>query len=104
MPTNTAKSKTYLGRLLRRARLGAEITAQQLADRLDEIAVTGPKGQHRGCSASQVLRWETGESEPRFDTLRAIATVYRVTVGQLVDGVLPQALPDDEPAAESAHP
>jgi transcriptional regulator with XRE-family HTH domain len=91
METADKRSRTLLGKRLRRARICAEISAEQLAKRLSY-------------SVSQVLRWEWGDSEPPFETLQAVALVYGLTVGQLVDGVLPERvdMSDEEPPPSAA--
>ena len=42
-----------------------------------------------GKEGQTVYRWEAGRTRPSFADLEALAALYEITVGELVDGVSP---------------
>jgi transcriptional regulator with XRE-family HTH domain len=66
--TTGQQSSPGLGTLIRQARTDAELTQERLAE-----LVSGAAG--RRTNRLQVLNWEAGRHQPRFESLQAIATV-----------------------------
>jgi transcriptional regulator with XRE-family HTH domain len=63
-----------IGKTMRDARERLELTQSQMAERLDRTQV-------------QISKWETGESLPRTEDVRAVAREYKLKPEQLLPRV-----------------
>lgn len=68
------------------ARVAAELTQQQAADRWCALWPDDPK------TGKAIHYWETGTRQPSLATLRRLAEVYRCRLGDLVDDTAPEPL------------
>ena len=62
-----------VGKLIKAARTGADMTQEQLADKL-------------GVAYQSVSRWENGTTYPDMEFLPVLAGIFGVTVDELIGG------------------
>lgn len=76
---------TTAGGRIKFLRLGADLTQEQLAERVAEL-VADQDGTVRGVDQSVVARWESGERYPTPIQQQAIAEILGATRQFLFDG------------------
>ena len=57
----------------------------------------GDLGEKLNISAQAISKWENGTSEPDIATLKRIADIYGITVGEIIDPENTRPEPKDEP-------
>ncbi|WP_180935964.1 helix-turn-helix domain-containing protein [Nocardioides ungokensis] len=74
---------------LRQLRLSRSMTQQDVAARLERLAVLVEQ-RHVGVNADMVSKWERGQKQPSVFYVRLLALLFDVSPGQLAEPARPE--------------